>query len=1416
MTPLRIELLGGVAFRLASGANLTLPTRKSRLLLAYLALAQGRAQPRAKLMSLLWGDRSEPQARGSLRQELHALRQSLLGVDPPPLQIAGDSVALDPRAATVDAVVFEELAGRGEEEALKRAAALYRGDLLEGVPATDPAFEEWLSIERQRLRDVAVAALGKLLALETERGAFEVAMVTGRRLLALDPVHEETHRALMRLLARQGQRNAALRQYQLCRAALARELGVEPDEATERLHRDLLVRCPPKDGAEQLLTGAVAPLKPGDGPVQRAWLARDAVEAPSTGGTGYGPIQVNPGSPIGLEAEPRQLLRKLEVDDGRVAPEPGRQPAPAWNAAPGTERVARFLEELGLAGYLPAFRANHVDDAILFTLTDHDLRAIGVEAVGHRKCLLQAIARVARGGQEAMQPTDRDVTMSAAERRQLTVIFVDLVGSTALATRLDPEELREVLGTYQRAVTKAVTRFEGCVAHCLGEGVLAYFGWPRAHEDGAAQAVRAGLAVTRAVGELGAAQGEPLACRVGIATGLVVVGDLADGLAREGSVIGETPNLAARLQGVAGPGQVVMAATTRRLVGNLFELADLGVRPLKGLAAGVHCWAVVREVPPAGRFEALHAHGINELIGREQELALLVDRGRLARAGDGQVVVLAGEAGIGKSRLVLALRERLLSERWVGVRLQCSSRHAHSALWPVIGHLEHAAGLERDAPAEVRRGRLAALLTPLAPAAEAEMPLLAELLGIPEDESHPLLSLAPQQKKRRIFDALLGYIEALARRQPVLVILEDAQWLDPTTRELFDAIVESVARLPVLLVVAARPDALPLWAGHAHVTALTLNRLVGRQVEALVELVTGGRALPAQAVEQIRARTDGVPLFIEELTKAVIEAGLVRDVGDRLELAGPLPPLAIPTTLHNSLMARLDRLSVVKEVVQTAACIGRRFSHDLLAAAAALPEGQLLAALDQLVAAQIVFRRGTPPEAVYTFKHSLVQDAAYQSMLKGRRQQLHAAVARALEQRFPAEADAAPEIVAHHFTEAGLADLAVDWWLKAGELAAGRSAMAEATATLRRALDLLARLPRTEEHVRRELLAQATLGRVLITTHGQAAPETGRAFDAALALADQLGETEEVLGVLAGIFVYRMVRADLADALAVAGRMQAVALAGGGDVATLMAHRCVGVVRFYLGDHLEACHSLERAVELYRDGEHAPLARRFAFDPKAAALGYLGICLVVLGRTAEAEQRFAEALAHAQALGHLVTWANTLAHVGLGRMVAGDEAGVRAVADALGPIAAEQGFPYWTAHTAIQRGWLLLGDRAGSPHFREGIAIYRASGARMAVPMLLAMQAAAHLRHGEAESAGALLEEARSLAAETGERWCEPEIMRLAGEVLAARGKCVEGELELRQALELAERQGARLWHQRAQASIELMRRGWQPVERAG
>ena len=720
--------------------------------------------------------------------------------------------------------------------------------------------------------------------------------------------------------------------------------------------------------------------------------------------------------------------------------------------------VGGWLRRLGLEQYEAAFRENKIDDTVLPSLTAEDLKDLGVGFVGHRRKLLDAIAALRV---ETCEPTPLSDASPAtdkaakdtAERRQITVMFSDLVGSTALSARLDPEDLREVISAYQRCVAKTVRRFGGFVARYMGDGVLIYFGYPAAHEDDAERAVRAGLALIDAVATLPAA--EPLQVRIGAATGMVVVGDLVgSGEAQEHDVVGETPNLAARLQAIAEPNTVVIAGATRNLLGNLFELRDLGPKELKGITGPVKAFAVLRASSVESRFEAMHAGGMTALVGREEELELLLRRWARARTGEGQVVLLSGEAGIGKSRLSAALMERLAGEPHTRWRFFCSPQHTDSAFYPIIGLMERATGLvQGDAP-RAKLDKLDAMLAQTRTPVE-EVALFAEMLSLANDGRYPALDLAPQQRRQRTLQALVSQLEALSRQSPVLMIFEDVHWADPTSLELLAKAVDRIASLRVLLIVTFRPEFDPPWIGRPHVTALTINRLDQRAVSAIIDSVIGNRPLPVNVREDIIERSDGIPLFVEEMTKAVLEAK--SDVEARRTAgAVPSPALAVPASLHASLMARLDRLGPAKEMAQVGATIGREFSRALLAAVVRKPEPEVASALDRLMVAGLLFRQGMPPHATYVFKHALVQDAAYGTLLREPRRALHARIAETLESRFTDIAENQPGLLARHCTEAGLIEKAAALWGKAGQRSLARSALLEAVEQLKRALAQMA------------------------------------------------------------------------------------------------------------------------------------------------------------------------------------------------------------------------------------------------------------------------------------------------------------------------------------------------------------------------
>jgi class 3 adenylate cyclase len=723
--------------------------------------------------------------------------------------------------------------------------------------------------------------------------------------------------------------------------------------------------------------------------------------------------------------------------------------------------VGGWLRRLSLERYEAAFRENEIDDTVLPSLTAEDLKDLGVGIVGHRRKLLDAIAalRAERDGPTPLSdtaPARDEAFKDAAERRQVTVMFSDLVGSTSLSARMDPEDLREIISAYQTCVADTVRRFGGFVAKYMGDGVLVYFGYPQAHEDDAERAVRAALEAIAAVGALKFSV--PLQTRVGIATGVVVVGDLiGSGEAQERGIVGETPNVAARLQSVAEPKAVVVAESTRRLLGDLFQLKDLGPQELKGTSR-INAWAALRSSVVEGRFEALHAGSLTELVGRQEELDLLLRRWAKTKPGEGQVVLISGEAGIGKSRLTASLLDSIAGEPHTRLRYFCSPQHTDSAFYPIINQMERAAGFAHDDPVQAKLNKIDALLAqsftrPL------DAALLAEMLSLPNDGRYPHPALSGPQRRQKTFEVLTGQLETLSHASPVLMIFEDVHWIDPTSLEALDHIVDRARNLRALLIITYRPEFEPPWIGRPHITALNLNRFGEDEIRTLIDRVAGNRLLSAGIRQDIVERTDGIPLFVEEMTKAVMEA--VEMGAEPVAANIPSPSAAVPPSLHASLMARLDRLGSAKRLAQIGAAIGRQFAHSLLAAVVSKPEAELTSELNRLNGAGLLFRQGEPPLATYLFKHALVQDAAYSTLLREPRRTLHARIAEVLESQFTDVAENQPEVLARHYTEAGLIQKAASYWGAAGQRSLQRSANVEAVRQLEHALRQIATVPPT-------------------------------------------------------------------------------------------------------------------------------------------------------------------------------------------------------------------------------------------------------------------------------------------------------------------------------------------------------------------
>ena len=884
--------------------------------------------------------------------------------------------------------------------------------------------------------------------------------------------------------------------------------------------------------------------------------------------------------------------------------------------------IGVWLRSIGLEQYETLFRENDIDVEVLSDLTDGDLEKIGV-SLGHRKRLLKAVAALAT--LTAAPPTPNmsiPLAAGAAERRQLTVMFCDLIGSTALSARLDPEDMRDVIRVYQDACSGAVARYDGFVAKFMGDGVLAYFGFPRAHEDDAERSVRAGLEITAGVVKLETHANQSLEVRIGIATGIVVVGDLVGvGSAREQTVVGETPNLAARLQGLAAPGSVVISESTRRLLGETFELTALGPQTLKGFDAPVPAWTVLREAENVSRFEASRSQAMTPFVGREHEVELLLARWRDAAHGEGQVVLLSGEAGIGKSRVIATLRERIGSGHNITLRYHCSPHHSSDAFYPIIGQLWHAAGFASGEPAVTRLDKLEALIARSGLDAKDIAPFVAALLSIPGESRYPALEMAPAEQKERTIAALIALFERLTKDAPVLALLEDAHWIDPTSLGVFGRLIDRLPNLRALVVVTFRPEFAPPWVGRAQVASLELSRFGRSQALAMVDRVVGGKALPTEVLEQIVAKTDGVPLFVEELTKTVLESDLLREENGAYVLRAELTPLAIPSTLQDSLMARLDRLAPVRETAQIAAVIGREFSWRLLEAVSPIQGPALQQALDQLMAAELIHSRGFQPDVSYVFKHALVLDTAYASLLRSPRQRIHANIARALEERFADQIESAPAIIAHHYTEAGLAEQAVPFWLAAAESALARSAHKEADRYIDDGLALIRRLTDGTTRQSLELALRVARTNTLVPLKGYTAPETAAALIAAKELLDAgVGTDLQLFSVLYGLWGASFVAARMRPALAFARQIVEVADRNDDTTYRLLGYRALGATQLTTGQNRAALESLQRAERYCDPARQKLLSYRFGFDPGLAVLCYKIWALMFLGLHKQAEQ----------------------------------------------------------------------------------------------------------------------------------------------------------------------------------------------------
>lgn len=1069
--------------------------------------------------------------------------------------------------------------------------------------------------------------------------------------------------------------------------------------------------------------------------------------------------------------------------------------------------MLQWLAEIGMEHYAPMFEAQRIELDVLPELTDADLKEIGISALGDRKRILHVIAQ---GHQEApaISPIappapSSPATSQVAERRQLTVMFCDLVGSTELAALLDPEDLRAVIGDYHAAVTAAVAAHDGYVAQLLGDGVLVYFGYPHANEDDAARAIHAALEVIAAIGRLATNGQHTLHTRIGIATGLVVVGQIGSGTpAAELSASGETPSLAARLQAQAAPDCIVIADRTRQLLGEEFELEALGALALKGFEAPVQAWQVLRERRTASRFEAIHTQQLSQLVGRDSELALLLERWNTACEGEGQIVLLSGEPGIGKSRITQALRERTAAEGRETIVLQCSPSHSNSALYPLVRCIEIAANLAPGDAPDQRAARFEQYLAEHGVALGPEaLGGLLRLMTLPDGGRPAPVGQTQQQQKAATLQAAIDVVRGLSLRAPLLVLIEDAHWIDPTTEEWIGLAVDGLRDARVLMLLTCRPQYLPSWGNPVNSTRLTMNRLSHRQSAALIDTVTGGKPLPAELVDEIIRKTDGVPLFVEELTKTVLASALVEDTPAGYRLHGPLQTLAIPSTLQDSLMARLDRLAPAKEIAQVAAAIGREFSHALLAQVMQILAAQLEQALDELLRAELVFRRGTPAEAGYAFKHALIRDTAYNSMVRSQRALRHAQIAHALERNEPQTVAIHPELLAQHHQEAGHVSEAVRYWTAAGDLAQQRFASREASIHYKAAVALVARLPAGPSRSELELALHLKLGNALTVSEGYGSGATDQSYAKARELARELGRVEDYVSAWVGSAPSMNSAGRNGELIAGIHGIEAAQLAALAPRWRINVSIVLGAAHYLRGEiaeawqHLEDARLLDDSVQLTH--EHPVAGADPAIMIRAISMRVRGM----QGYLEQAEALAAEAVRIAEARAHPPTiamakqaWIRALLSKGEHAQAAEEAKQMLALSERFG------------IQTRVANAWMFLGRASialgdvepGIALLRKGYELWVSAGGKQQCSQYGAQAADALLRAGRSEEARRYLAEAQAAQAETDERFYESELLRLAGRLLEGDRDDAGAEARYREAIAIAEARGLKLFALRA------------------
>ncbi len=1083
------------------------------------------------------------------------------------------------------------------------------------------------------------------------------------------------------------------------------------------------------------------------------------------------------------------------------------------------DRVAEWLQGLGLDQYREVFQQNAITWDVLPEVNDDDLISLGV-VLGHRKKILRAIAHLSQSGEGDQAEPSASITAKAAEsvltgrdqaeRRQLTIMFCDLVGSTALAGQLDPEDLQTAIRRFLDTCSHAISRFNGYIAKYMGDGLLVYFGYPHAHEHDVERAVHAGLAVLDLVKSLPreypAQRGFEIAARIGIATGHVIVGEvMGQETAKERSVFGETPNLAARLQALAAPNQLVVDSTTKRLVGSEFEFADRGACSLKGFKTPVHTWQVLHIKPSASRFESYRSGRLGNFIGREHETALLLGRWREAVGSEGQVVILCGEAGIGKSRIARSLRDRLAEERYQTIQFQCSPYHTNTALYPAITYLRQAAGLTGEDSPSTQLQKLDTLALNNGIDDQTTVSLLTDLLSIRTDARHPPLNVSSEKRKQMTLEALVQYLQKLADRSPTLFIVEDAHWIDPTTMDLLTRVIDRIQPMRVLLIVTFRPDFKPVWADYGHVTFLTLSRLPRRHSAELLASVTGGKAFPPEVEQAILAKTDGVPLYLEELAQNLLESGLLIEENNSLSLKAPLKDLSIPDSLQGLLMERIDRLGPTKEIIQVGAAIGREFGYELLRGVVDVTESQLKKALHLFVESGLIFQEGDIPTAKFQFKHMLLQEAAYSTLPKKSRRALHARIAKILESRFTERVKVEPELLAYHYEQAGLIGRAVDYWHLAARRDVERSANIEALNHFNSALTLLKDLPAGTERDALELDLLIARGAPMVTVKGYASQESERNYLRARELSQDSGSEHHFLSVW-GLWVFHLVRGPLATACDLAEELLSLAKREQNPDLLIRAYESVGSTYSFLGRFDEAKTHLLAAKALYDPDRHCLQTLPYAQDPGITARILLARTLWILGEVDQVETLCQEAIAMARTLGHPFTLAFTLTTVAWTYSTLRDTDSTLHLTEEAIALSTKYSFEVPLAWATSFQGWAMAekGQEEGIGRLVNGLSATRAARASLNNTYTLALLADIYLRKTQIEEGLNVIKEAQELAMTQGERCWQAELFRLKGELLLAQSdqSISSAEQCFTEAMKIARDQHAKMLELRAATTM--------------